>query len=361
MTRMAFEDLESYDGRRRTTSEFPQMTLKARPRIAVIGTGGTIGSFAHRNLDYVEYLDGNSRKADVTEVLAAVPELQAAADVQPVPFRAISSSNMTPKDWLGLAQTIEQTAATEPCPAGIVITHGTSTLEETAYFLNLTLKVGCTVALVGAQRPFNTIGSDAQLNLLNAVRVAGAPAARGLGVLVLLNDEIHGAREVTKASNHRLQAFRAPELGMLGFADGDGTVAIYRRPLRRQMPNTEFDVRRLKELPRVDITYSYVGVDGTTVEALVAAGAKGIVAASLPPGSLALGEKEAFAEARRKGVAVVLASRAHGGRVPPRAVLRRDGIVAADNLSPQKARILLMLALTKTNDPVEIGRIFSEY
>lgn len=337
------------------------MTVRTKPRIAVIGTGGTIGSFAHRNLDYVEYLDGNSRKADIAETIAGVPELQAEAEVVPVPFRRMSSSNMTTKDLLDLLQTVEDTAASEPRPAGIVVTHGTSALEETAYFLNLTSKADCTVVLVGAQRAFNTLSSDSQLNLLNAVRVAGAPTARGLGILVLLNDEIHGAREVTKASNHRLQAFRTPELGMLGFADGDGTVAIYRRPQRRSMPNTEFDVCGSKDLPRVDIAYAYLGVDGTAIRALIAAGAKGIVSAAMPPGTVAEGEREAFAEARRKGVVVVLSSRAHGGRVAPRKALQRQGFVAADNLSPQKARVLLMLALTKTDDPVEIGRMFSEY
>ena len=197
--------------------------------------------------------------------------------------------------------------------------------------MNLTLKVDATVVLVGSQRPTG-LSSDAGLNLLNALRVAGAPAARGLGVLVLLNDEVQAAREVTKASTLRVETFRSPDLGMLGYADPDGRVAIYRRPSRRHAPGTEFDVRGRTDLPRVDIAASYAGADGAAITAFVAAGARAIVSASLPPGMTTPAETEALLEARRRGILVVLSSRAGSGRVLPRAVLRERGFVTADNL-----------------------------
>ena len=242
-----------------------------------------------------------------------------------------------------------------------MITHGTATLEETAYFLNLTLKVDATVVLVGSQRPATGLSSDAALNLLNAVRVAGSPDARGLGVLVLLNDEIQAAREVTKTSTLRLETFRSPDVGMLGYADPDGRVAIYRRPVRCHAPATEFDVRGRAELPRVDIAASYAGADGAAIRAFVAAGARAIVSASLAPGVTTPAESEALLEARRRGVLVVLSSRAGSGRVLPRTVLREQGFVVADNLNPQKARVLAMLALTRTDEVIEVQRMFDEY
>ena len=206
-----------------------------------------------------------------------------------------------------------------------MITHGTATLEETAYFLNLTLKVDATVVLVGCSGRPPASARTRPWNLLNAVRVAGAPDARGLGVLVLLNDEIQAAREVTKTSTLRLETFRSPDVGMLGYADPDGRVAIYRRPVRRHAPATEFDVRGRAELPRVDIAASYAGADGAAIRAFVAAGARAIVSASLAPGVTTPAESEALQEARRRGVLVVLSSRAGSGRVLPRTVLREQG------------------------------------
>src|SRR2546425_11296363 len=228
-------------------------------------------------------------------------------------------------------------------------------------YTTLFRSVDATVVLVGSQRPASGLSSDAGLTLLNAVRVAGAPEARGLGVLVLLNDEVQAAREVSKTSTLRLETFRSPDLGMLGYADPDGRVAIYRRPSRRHAPATEFDVRGRTELPRVDIVASYAGADGTAIQAFVAAGARAIVAASLPPGVTTPRETDELVEARRRGVLVVLSSRAGSGRVLPRTALRERGFVVADNLNPQKARVLAMLALTRTDDVAEVQRMFDEY
>src|SRR5436190_5117114 len=335
------------------------MDGRTRPRVALIGTGGTISSVGRDPLEVWEYMD-HSTKLEADELVAGVPELAVVADVVPVRHRAIGSPAIVPKDWLELNTLVHEVVAREAA-SGVVITHGTATLEETAYFLNRTAKVEVPIVVVGAQRPFSGLSSDARMNLVSAVRVAGAPEARGLGVLVLLNDEIQAARDVTKSSTLRLETFRTPDLGMLGYADPDGRVAIYRRPSRRHAPDTEFDVCGRTELPRVDIAASYAGADGTAVRAFVAAGARAIVAASLPPGVTTQGETDALVEARRRGVLVVLSSRAGSGRVLPRTVLRERGFVVADNLNPQKARVLAMLALTRTDDVAEVQRMFDEY
>lgn len=332
----------------------------ARPRVAVIGTGGTISTVGRHPLDLFEY--GHfGRVLEVDELLTRVPEVLAVADVIPIRFRAIPSNAVRPGDWLDLNDIIHRIAQAEARPDGVVITHGTATLEETAYFLNLSVKVDLPVVLVGAQRPASGLGTDAHINLFNAVRVAATPSCRGLGALVLLNDEIQAAREVTKGSTLRLESFRSPDIGMLGYADPDGSVVIYRAPTRRHAPNTVFDVRGLKELPRVDIAYSYAGADGTVINALVQSGTRGIVSAGLGSGVVTPEERCALTEARRLGVLVVQSSRLGSGRVLRRTQLREQGIVVADNLTPQKARVLAMLALTITDDPERVQGFFDEY
>ena len=330
-----------------------------RPVIAAIGCGGTISSLGRDSTDVLDYPDFGT-KLPIDEVLGRYPELAKVADMLPVPFRSVGSTAIGPPEWLELAATIDRLAAARPELAGFVIPHGTATLEETAYFLNLALKSEKTVVVVGAQRPASALGSDAGMNLLGAVRTVSAPAARGLGVLVVLNDEIHSAREATKTSTYRLQTFRSPDFGLLGHIDGDG-VQIYRQPRRRHAPDTEFDIAGLARLPRVDIAYSYGGADGTVVDALVAAGARGIVSAGLAPGIPTPLERIALERARGAGVIVVQSSRAGSGRVALRRYLDEAGMVAADNLNPQKARILLMLALTRTSDVAEIRRMFTVY
>lgn len=335
-------------------------TRTTRPRVAVIGTGGSISTVGRHSLDLFEYGDFG-RTLEVDELLARFPDVSAAAEVVPIRFRALLSTAVGPREWLELHELVHDLAAREERPDGIVITHGTATLEETAYFLNLTVKVDLPVVLVGAQRPPNGLSTDAGLNLVNAVRVAAAPASRGLGVLVLLNDEIQAAREVTKGSTYRLETFRSPDLGMLGYADPDGHVAIYRAPTRRHAPHTEFDVAGRADLPRVDIAYSYAGSDGAAIDALVAGGAAGIVSAGFAPGRVTPGEWRALVEARHAGVLVVQSSRAGSGRVLRREREHEQGIVVADNLNPQKARVLAILALTVTDDPEQVQRFFEQY
>jgi L-asparaginase len=330
-----------------------------KPLVAAIGCGGTISSLGRDSTDVLDYPDFG-RKLPIEEVVGRYPEIAAVATLEPVPFRSVGSTAIGPTEWLELAGIIHRLVKDRPEITGFVVPHGTATLEETAYFLHLTLKTDKTVVLVGAQRPASALSSDAGMNLLGAVRVAVDPAARGLGVLVTLNDEIQSAREATKTSTYRLQTFRSPDFGALGHVDGDA-IQIYRRPARQHAPDTEFDVTKLDRLPRVDIAYSYGGADATVVDALVNAGARGIVSAGLAPGIPAPLERAALERARDAGVVVVQSSRAGSGRVAPRRYLREAGMVGADNLNPQKARILLMLALTRSTEVSEIQRIFATY
>ena len=328
------------------------------PRIAVIGTGGTISSLGASSLDVLDYPDFG-QKLSCEALLDCFPETRLVADASPVTFRQVGSTEIGPKDWIEIRALIHRTARDEPAVAGFVIPHGTATLEETAFFLNLTLATSRPVVLVGAQRPASALGTDAGMNLVNALRVAGSPEAAGKGVLVVLNDEIHAARDVVKTSTYRLQTFRSVDFGALGHVDGDG-VHFYRSPVSAHMPGTPFASVELSELPRVDIIYSYAGADGALVDAAVAAGARGIVSAGFAPGSPTPEQRATFERAAKSGIVVVQCSRATG-RVAPRRRLRESGIVAGEDFSPQKARILLMLALTTTIDVAEIQKVFQTY
>ena len=330
-----------------------------RPRIALIGTGGTIGSLGRGPFDIADYAT-LGRVMDAAALLAFWPQVAEVAEVIPVAYAAVPSTALGPAHWLELVRLCDQVVADIPGLDGIVISHGTATLEETAYFLSLTVKVEVPVVLVGAQRPSSGLSSDAGMNLANACRVAGDPRARGLGALVLLNDEVHAAREVTKTSTSRLQTFRSPDFGCLAHADADA-IAWYRRPLRKAGRETEFDVRARSTLPRVDIVYCYAGADGAAVDAFVAAGAKGLVSAGFAPAFVTPALAESMAAAIAGGTPIAASTRAGSGRVFHTTRMREAGFLNADNLNPQKARILLMLGLTVTRDAAELNRIFFEY
>lgn len=333
--------------------------MAVTPKVAVIGTGGTIASLGAGPFDLLDY-GATGLKLEVDELIARFPELHELAELVPVRYKAIVSMDLHFPDWKEIVLICERLVCEHPDLAGVVVAHGTATLEETAYALSLTTRVAVPIVLVGAQRPANAMSSDAGLNLANAIRVASAPEARGMGTLVVLNDEIHAAREVTKTSTFRLHTFRSPDFGVLGHADADA-IAFYRQPIRKVAPGTEFDIRALPALPRVDITYAYAGADGTAVRAFVAAGAKGIVSAGFAPGSTGSQEYEALKEAAARGIVVVQSTRVGSGRTFQRTRLREAGILIADNLNPQKARILLALALTRTGDAAEIERTFRTY
>ena len=330
-----------------------------KPRVAIIGTGGTIASVGKGPLDIVDY-GANETMLHVDEIIARFPPVHEVAEVIPIRFEAIPSTKVFFPEWKALVERIEALVEAQDHLDGIVVTHGTATLEETAYFLNLTLHVDLPVVVVGSQRPASALATDAGMNLVNAVRTAAAAESRGLGVLVVLNDEIQAAREVTKTSTYRLQTFRSPDFGVLGHADGDA-ITYYRRPIRRRAPDTEFHIRSLSALPRVDIAYAYTGSDGTAVRAFIEAGAQGIVSAGFAPGFSGPGDVEALEEAVRQGLVVVQSTRAGSGRTFQSTRLTKSGFLVADNLNPQKARLLLALALTISREPQEIARIFTEY
>ena len=330
-----------------------------RKKVAFIGTGGTISSIGKGPLDILDYT-ANNTMLHAEEILAAVPSVNEVADLLVVKFRNIPSPAIYFPEWKELVALCERLVRENSDLSGIVIGHGTATLEETAYFLSLTFKVPVPVVVVGSQRPLSGLSTDAAMNLVAAIRTAASPTSRGRGVLVVLNDEIQAAREVTKTSTFRLQTFRTPDFGVLGSVDGDH-VRYYRRTERRNAPETEFDIGQLDALPRVEIAYAYAGSDGSAVRAFTAAGAKGIVVAAFAPGMATPGDIEAIKDAIKADVTIVLSTRAGSGVALDGAKSRALGMLTADNLNPQKARLLLALALTVTSEPDEIRRIFATY
>ncbi|MGI9524124.1 MAG: asparaginase [Hyphomicrobiaceae bacterium] len=331
----------------------------SKPRVAFIGTGGTISSLGRDSLDLLDYPDYGT-KLGIDELLGKFTLIEKFVEPVPIRYRAVGSTEIGPDDWLTLQSMITQVVADDPTLAGVVITHGTASAEETAYFLNLTMEIEQPIVVVGAQRPASAISTDAEINLVNAARAAAATVSRGKGVLLMLNDEIQAARDVSKTATLRLQTFRTPDFGVLGHVDGDG-VHYYRSPIRRRMPDTEFDVSGKTTLPRVDIVYCYSGADGASVDGFVKAGAEGLVSAGFAPGLVTPAQVEAFNRAVADGIIVVQSTRAGSGRVPSRRRLLERDLISADNLTPQKARVLLMVALSHTKDKAELRRIFNEY
>jgi L-asparaginase len=271
-------------------------------------------------------------------------ELATVADVHEDPFRRVPAHALTDTDLADLVEVVRGPLERDDAD-GVVVTHGTNTLEETAWLLHLVINDDAPVVLTGAMRPASALSGDGPLNLVNAVRVAAAPAARGLGTLVLLDDTIHGARDVTKSDTMRVSAFRDGASGPLGWVDGDGAVVINHAPMRGSPLRGRFAAVDLRTLPRVDVVLSYQGADGVAIDALVDAGARGIVSAGTGAGHPTPAEVGALERAATAGVIVIQASRVGAGRVPPTPALVARDWVAADDLAPWKARILLRLAL----------------
>ena len=327
------------------------------PEVKILATGGTIAGSAASNTQMTGYTSG---ALSVDTLINAVPELKNVAVVSGEQISNIGSQNMTDDIWLKLANRCNELLA-DPEVKGIVITHGTDTLEETAYFLNLTVKSNKPVVLVGAMRPATAISADGPVNLLNAVKLAASPKAVGKGVLVALNDEINGARDVTKTNTSNVATFKAPELGLLGYF-ANGEPYFYKESTRRNTINSEFDVSNLKQLPRVDIIYTHGNDDRVLIDAAVKAGAKGIVYAGSGMGSIHKDAEPGLIDAQKKGVVIVRSSRVGNGMVVAGSEqYTKEHFLNGDTLNPQKARILLQLALTKTNDLNEIQRMFNEY
>jgi L-asparaginase len=327
--------------------------------VTILATGGTIAGTGATSTTTVGY---TAATVGVQRLIEAVPELKKVASVKGEQVFQIASENMNNEYWLKLAKRVNELLAQDDVD-GIVITHGTDTIEETAYFLNLVVKSRKPVVIVGAMRPSTAISADGPVNLYNAVTLAGSEEAVGKGVLVVLNDQISGARDVTKTNTSNADTFRSWELGFLGYMQ-DNKAHFYRTSTRKHTIDTEFDVSKLDVLPAVDIVYGYANMNRIPIDAYVAAGDKGIVHAGVGDGSLARPAVEpALIEARKKGVIVVRSSRVGNGIVARNGEAKDDELdfIVSDTLNPQKARILLMLALTKTSDTKEIQRMFYTY
>jgi L-asparaginase len=321
-----------------------EAAAQSRPAVHIIGTGGTIGSAG-------DYWHGRATRVPIDSI-ARVPGLDRIATVSTEQLWNVGSSSIGPARWLELCQHVRDLFQSRPELAGIVITHGTDTMEETAYFLDLTTPGDRPIVLTGAMRPSDMPGTDGPANLLNAVRVAVDARARGRGVMLTMDDRVFAARDVTKTNSMRVETFQAPERGALAIVDAYG-ITYHRPSAARSSP--QFDVGGLAALPKVDIVYSYAGADSVPIEALVAAGAKGLVVAGVGRGGMTPEQARAVERARMGGVVVVVTTRAGSGPVPSAAL---NGPIGAGDLNPQKARVLLMLALTRTADPAQIALIF---
>ena len=316
-------------------------------RVALVATGGTIAMGARHPFDWIDYGDSGIVH-DAYVLCDRFADVLPGTELIPIPFRALGSVAIGWSDWLELLATAEHLVASDPDLNGIVVTHGTSTLEETAYFLHLTWQHEVPLVLVGAQRPLDTFGSDAIPNVRAAMAVAADEHIRGLGVVVVMNNEIFAAAEVSKTANFSLDAFASP-WGPIGRVSAAGDVNVLRRPTA-----SRFFVKPSSEPARVDIVLSHAGGDSVATKAFVAAGCRGLVIAGLPPGRAAAGERPALIEAVSQGVVVVLASRASRDPLPVQAYNVADGILSAGVHAPHKARILLMLALGANLDRATI-------
>jgi L-asparaginase len=315
----------------------PRSSSAQLPRVLVITTGGTLG------------LSG-------AELTKAVPQLAEIAEITVEEFVRVGSSAIRPAHWIGLSRRINQAFAADRGLAGIILTHGTDTMEETAYFLHLTVKDERPVVVTGAMRGPTAISADGPANTVAAVKVAVTPRARGMGVLVVLNDWIHSARDVRKMDSNRVDTFQS-EWGPLGLVDAD-RVLFHRSLLARHTTATEFTLPADSVLPDVAIVADYAGSDGSQIRALAERKVAGIVVQAFANGRASPGTTQAMRDVSALGIPIALASRVPEGRV----MYREQGLViTTGDLSPQRARVLLMLALLRTRDPVELRRIFTSY
>ena len=332
----------------------------AKPTVRVIGTGGSIAGVGPDRMDYTVYPELDQHLT-IQQSLDRVPEINDIATVRSENLVSVGSTAIGPAEWFQLTRRINQVLTEETDVHGVAVTHGTATLEETAYFLHLTVKSNKPVVVTGAMRPPTALGTDADLNLLDSVRIAGCPDASGMGVLTVMNNEIQCARDVTKFNTYRVEAFKPNELGFLGYADSDGRVVFYRAPLRKHTTATAFDVSNLSSLPRVDIVHAYAGTDGLLVDAVRNNRTDGLILAGFGGGTFPPAVIGAAAEAAKEGMPVVLASQASAGRVVMTPQKQEQGFLVCDNLMPKKARILLMLGLTITSDRQQLQQMFWDY
>jgi L-asparaginase len=331
--------------------------LAAKPHTSLVATGGTIAGAQASSAEH-----GYTAGAFTVDVLIkAVPGLGDVADITGEQLVKIGSQDMSDAVWLKLAKRVGELLRADDVD-GVVITHGTDTMEETSYFLDLVLKSDKPVVLVGSMRPATAISADGPMNLYNAVAVAADPGAKGRGVLVVLNDQIHAARDVYKTNTTQVDTFKSPDRGPAGLVD-TGHASFFEAPAGRHTVRSEFSVDGVDSLPRVDIVYAYANMGRELIDAAVNAGAKGLVVAGVGNGNMTAEALDALSDARKKGIVVVRSTRLPSGVVTRNAEVDDDklGFVASEELKPSKARVLLKLALTKTSDPAQVQRLFQEY
>jgi L-asparaginase len=340
-----------------TLLALPAAAADKLPSIVVLATGGTIAGAASSDVQ-AGYASG---QVGVDQLLAAVPQAKKIATLRGEQISNIGSQDMSDEVWLKLARRTNE-LATQKDVDGIVITHGTDTIEETSYFLNLVLKSRKPVVLTAAMRPSTALSADGPLNFFNAVAVAANKNAAGRGVLVVVNDWIHDASSLTKTSTTEVQTFLSPLRGLVGTV-AYGECEFFRGAVSKNTVDSEFSVDGVTALPRVDIIEAHENMDGALIDAAVAAGAKGIVVAGVGNGNMTKTALDALAAQAKKGIVCVRSSRVSTGRVGRNIEVDDDklGLVASDDLNPQKARVLLRLALLKPRSLSEIQRIFQEY
>ncbi|MDP3071356.1 MAG: asparaginase [Opitutaceae bacterium] len=351
------------------------------PRITLLSMGGTIASRGDTRLNVTNYGGPGAPRVDPEHWVADLPDMALVAKITTEDFRPPqppppapgtaaptggAAGGTTSEQLYKVARRLQELAADDTVD-GIVVTHGTNTMAESAWFMNLVVSIKKPVVFVGSQRPWTGMSGDGPLNMLNAVRVAATPAAAGKGVLHCMNQNINPARDVTKLSAYRMDTFSSIDLGVIGVADPD-VVKFYAEPVRRHTFKSEFNIASLpadpKTLPAVECVYAYTEAPGYLIDALTERGVKGIIVDGTGAGSPTggpTGQTEAIKRAQAKGIVVAVTARTRGGRVQDTPRRRESGIIPADNLTPEKARMLLQIALTKTTDPKELKRIFDEY
>ena len=329
-------------------------TTMVKRHIYIIACGGTIAGAAGTADDLTGYTAG---AVAVEDLIAAVPQLSETAFIEGEQFCSIDSSDMTEELWLRLAQRVQTIADIDDID-GIVITHGTDTMEETAYFLSLTVHTEIPVILTGAMRPATAISADGPLNLLEAVQTAAWPESSRYGVLIAINGTLQAPRFVEKTDTTHVDTFRSRQMGCLGFIQ-DGRPWFYQMPVQLYNQTSCFSCAGLKELPKVGIVYGYVGMDGAVMDAMAAAGARAVVVAGLGHGRMPAAIWKKAQQLMERGIYIIRASRVLGGIVT--AVPEYDGTICANTLTPQKAKILMQLILLRTQDKREIQDFFQLY
>lgn len=326
------------------------------PRIAILATGGTIAGVGRSPTD----AGYDAGRLSIEALLVTVPQLREIAELRGEQIANVPSQDMTEEIWLALARRVDALLGTDDVD-GIVVTHGTDTLEETAFFLDLVIAGPEPVVLTGAARPATALSADGPRNLLDAVRVAAASAARGRGVMVVFAERIHAAREVTKTAAESVVPFESPSSGPIG-SIAAGEVRFAAHAAQRPVRPARFALGDATALPRVEIVYAHAAMGADLIRAAAAAGARGIVVAGVGNGNMSAAAIAALAAAAEKGVVVVRSSRTGAGAVARNIEIDDDalGFVAAGDLNPQKARVLLQLALIRARDPGRVQALFAD-